>query len=225
MTLLGESATLLSVEVHIVTPHVKGGTEAVRVLTRQVKVKADLMVLKSNQRKVQAGVPVEEEEQRKEDLTVRSSTSSGSGINSTVGVTRHLTILNLGRLGEEELRVQTPPALVVLVDALTSDGELNVSNSTLGEPARILGSSGVGRRLNNTRHCVTNIRLKLDKHLSDEVSVSGDCNRHTAVGAGRAVHGLLDALHGKVSVALVHSLKEGNLGVTSKIHVLCAIGN
>ena len=50
VTLLRESSTLFSVEVHVVTPHFESGSVQVRVkVGRQVKVNSDFVVLQGNQ--------------------------------------------------------------------------------------------------------------------------------------------------------------------------------
>jgi len=67
VALLGEAAALLSVQVHVVGPHLEhlgGGAEVVGEVGSQVKVQAHLVVLQGNQGQVQAGVAVEEEQQR-----------------------------------------------------------------------------------------------------------------------------------------------------------------
>jgi hypothetical protein len=83
------------------------------------------VVLQSNQWQVQTGVAVEEEEQWQVD-----------GLGTTVNrVGCHLGVVGLLGLIEHQLRVQTPPDLVVFVNALTTDGQLNILDGTLGNPA------------------------------------------------------------------------------------------
>ena len=62
VTLLGESATLLSVKVDVVSPDLEGGgVEPLVKVRRQVKIDADLMVLQCNERQIESWVPVEKE--------------------------------------------------------------------------------------------------------------------------------------------------------------------
>ena len=101
---------------------------------------ADLMVLERNEGQVETGVAVEEEEQGKVD----SLAVDGSG---------HLAVSGLLGLIEVKLGVQTPPLLVVLVNALTTDGKLDVVDGALGDPAREGGGVDIG--------------LELDVHVTD----------------------------------------------------------
>ena len=81
------------------------------------------MVLKGNEGQVETGVPVEEEDHRQVHLVL----SSGSGRG-------HLAVLELLCLVEVKLLVQAPPLLVVLVDPLSTDGQLDVRHGALGHP-------------------------------------------------------------------------------------------
>jgi len=205
VTLLGEPATLFGVQVHVVGPHLEGlhikeGAE----IGRQVNVNAHLMVLEGDQRQVQSGVPVEEEDQGQ----VHSLTGTRSG---------HLTPGSLLGLIQVKLGVHAPPLLVVLVDALTTDGQFNVVDGTLGDPVAVIDE---GRR-----GSVGRIRLELDVHVTDKVTVTGDSHGHAAGVGGSTVDGLLDVLHREVSVALVFRLEEGYFWVTGKVYVLGAIGD
>jgi len=205
VTLLGESASLFGVQVDVVGPHLEGlhikeGGE----IGRQVNVNAHLVVLEGDQRQVQPGVAVEEEDQGQ----VHGLTGSRSG---------HFTPGSLLGLIQVKLGVHAPPLLVVLVDALTTDGQFNVVDGTLSDPVAVIdeGRRGsVGRR-----------RFELDVHVTDKVTVTGDSHGHAAGVGGSTVDGLLDVLHREVSVALVFRLEEGYFWVTGKVHVLGAIGD
>ena len=197
MTLLGESATLLGVQVDVVSPHLEHGGVTVGVeVGRQVDVHTDFMVLKRDQRQVQTGVAVEEEEQGQVD----SLADRRSG---------HLTVRSLLGRVQVKLRVQTPPLLVVFVDALTTDGQLDVVDRTLGDPAR----GGVSSRLG----------LEFDVHVTDKVTVTSDSHGHATGVGGSTVDGLLDVLHREVSVALVFRLEKSYFWVTGKVDVLSAV--
>ena len=208
VTLLGEAATLLGVEVDVVGPDLEGGAIGVgRELGREVEVETDLVVLQGNEGKRETRVTVKEEDQRKEHLTV---VDRGGG---------HLTPSGLLGLIEVKLGVQTPPALVVLVDALTTNGKFHILDSTLGGPAVIEGTRSGGSLENR------GLSLELNIHVGDEITVTGDRDGDAAGVGGSTVHGLLDVLHREVSVALVNRLEEGNLGVTGKVDILGTIGN
>jgi len=99
----------------------------------------------------------------------------------------------------------------VLVNALATNGKLNVVNGTLGNPVAISRGSGDSSRL---------IGLKLDVHVTDEITVAGNGDGDAAGVGGSTVDGLLDVLHREVSVALVFRLEESYLRVTSKVDIL-----
>ena len=197
VTLLGEAATLLSVEVDVVSPHLEGvGVAVGGEIGRKVDVDADLVVLEGDEREVETGVAVEEEEEGEVDGL--AGDTSG-----------HLTVRSLLGLIEVKLGVQTPPLLVVLVDTLTTDGKLDVVDGALGNPASSGRSSG-GRE-------------EFDVHVTDEITVTGDSHGHATGVGGGTVDGLLDVLHREVGVALVFRLEEGHLRVTGKVDILGAV--
>ena len=197
VTLLGEAATLLSVEVDVVSPHLEGvGVAVGGEIGRKVDVDADLVVLEGDEGEVETGVAVEEEEEGEVDGL--AGDTSG-----------HLTVRSLLGLIEVKLGVQTPPLLVVLVDALTTDGKLDVVDGALGNPASS-GRSGGGRE-------------EFDVHVTDEITVTGDSHGHATGVGGSTVDGLLDVLHREVGVALVFRLEEGHLRVTGKVDILGAV--
>ena len=195
VTLLGEATTLLSVEVDVVGPHLEGGgVEPLVEVRGQVEVETDLVVLEGNEGEVETGVAVEEEVEGEVDGLL---TDTGG----------HLTVSGLLGLIEVKLGVQTPPLLVLLVDALTTDGKLDVVDGTLGHPR----GAGLGD---------TGQNLELDVHVADEITVAGNGDGHAAGVGGSTVDGLLDVLHREVGVALVFRLEEGHLRVTGKVNIL-----
>jgi hypothetical protein len=194
MTLLGEAATLLGVEVDVVSPHLEDVLVAVGLeVGGEIDVDADLVVLEGNEGEVETGVAVEEEEEGEVD----SLAVDGSG---------HLTVSRLLGLIEVKLGVEAPPLLVVLVDALTTDGKLDVVDGALSDPASKLRAGSIG--------------LKLDVHVTDEITVAGNGDGDATGVGGSTVNGLLDVLHREVSVALVFRLEEGHLRVTGKVNIL-----
>ena len=196
MTLLGEPATLFGVQVDVVGPHLEGGGVKPFVEVRgQIEIHADFVVLERNQGQVQTGVAVEEEVQGEVD--------------SLAGNTRsHLTVSGLLGLVQVKLGVQTPPLLVLLVDALTTDGKFDVVDGTLGNPSGVGGSHTGG------------LDLEFDVHVTDQITVTGDSHRDATGIGGSTVDGLLDVFHREVSVALVFGLEEGYLRVTGKVNIL-----
>jgi len=204
MTLLGEAATLFGVQVDVVGPHL----ESVLVQVggeggRDVDVDAHFVVLKGDQGQVQTGVPVEEEDEGKVD------SAGGSG--------GHLSPGSLLGFVQVKLRVQTPPFLVVLVDALATDGQFNVVDRTLSDPVTVIhgiGSDGVGSE-----------GLQFEVHVTDKVTVTGNSHGDATGVSGSTIDGLLDVLHREVGVTLVFGLVEGNFWVTGKVDVLGAVGD
>jgi len=161
------------------------------------------MVLQGNEWEVETWVPVEEEDEGEVDSL--AGTRSG-----------HLTPVELLGLIEVELGVQTPPLLVVLVDALATNGKLDVVDRTLGDAVAISRGSGDSSRL---------IGLKLDVHVTDEITVTGNGDGDAAGVGGSTVDGLLDVLHREVSVALVFGLEESYLRVTGKVDILGTVSD
>ena len=153
VTLLREASALLGVEVHVVRPDLEHGGAQVGVEGgRQIEVDADFVVLERNQWQVQTWVAVEEEDQ----WQVHSLTSEGSG---------HLTPVSLLGFIQVKLGVQSPPALVVLVDALTTDGQFSGRDRTLSDPVAVITVGGTGVRRGG---------LELDVHVADQIPVAGD---------------------------------------------------
>jgi len=204
VALLGEAAALLGVKVDVVGPHLEHVlVEVVLHVRREVKINADLVVLEGNEGKVETGVAVEEEDEGK----VHNLAILGSG---------HLTPVSLLGLIQVKLGVQTPPALVVLIDALTTDGKLRGGDGTLGNPARGVTGEGVGR---------SRVGLELEVHVTDEITVARDSHGHATGVGGGTVDGLLDVLHREVSVALVNRLEESNLGVAGQVDILGTVSD
>ena len=202
VTLLGEPTALFGVQVDVVGPHLEHvGAQVGIEGVHQIEINAHFMVLEGNQRQEQTGVPVEEEHQRQVDGVA----GNGSG---------HFTPVSLLGLVQVKLRVQTPPSLVVLVNALSTNGKLRGSDGTLGDPVSVITSGRLGVRRGG---------LELNVHVTDKVTVTGDGHGHATGVGGGTVDGLFDVFHREVSVAFVDSLEEGNFWVTSEVDVLSAV--
>jgi len=202
VTLLREAATLLSVEVDVVRPHPEDGlVEEGLHVGGEVEVDADLVVLEGDEGEVETGVAVEEEDEGEVDsLAVRRG--------------GHLTPGGLLGLVQVKLRVHAPPLLVVLVDALTTDGKLDVVDRTLRDKVAVTRISSLGRG---------DVRLEFEVHVTDEITVARNGHGHATGVRGSTVDGLLDVLHREVGVALVFRLEESHLRVTSKVDILGAV--
>jgi len=122
VTLLCETAALLSVKEHVVGPDDwLGCTKVAGVVGGAVNVKTNLVVLEGDEWEVETGVTVEEENERKVDLAWADCTRNGLW----GGESGHLVVLNLVLIREVQLGIDAPPGLEVLVNALATDGELN----------------------------------------------------------------------------------------------------
>jgi len=202
VTLLGEAAALLGVKVDVVGPHLEGGgVDVGGHVGGKVNVNTHLVVLEGDEGEVEPGVAVEEEEEGEVD-----GVSRGSG---------HLGVRSFLGLVHVKLGVQTPPLLVVLVDALTTDGKLNIVDGTLGDEVAVVvlvGGDGVGSNGG-----------KLNVHVTDKITVARNSHRDATGVGGSTVDSLLDVLHREVGVALIFRLEKGNFGVTGKIDVLSAV--
>jgi hypothetical protein len=194
VTLLRESAALFGVEVDVVGPHLEGlvgnGFEG----RRQVEVEADFVVLEGDQWKRQTWVAVEEEDEWQEDLLTGFDRGG------------HLTVVGLLGFVKVQLGVQTPPLLVVLVDALATDGQFNVLDHALSQPGIIAAGGGT--------------RDGFDIHVGDEITVASNGDGNATVGTGGTVDGLFDVFHSEVRVTLVHGLEESDFWVPRKIDIL-----
>ena len=199
VTLLCESAALFGVQVDVVSPHLERTVSHRREGSRQIEVEADFVVLEGNQRQRQTWVAVEEEDEWQEDLLTGFDRGG------------HLTVVGLLGFVKVQLRVQTPPLLVVLVDALATNRQFNVLDHALREPGVISRGSGTGSRFN--------------VHVGDEITVAGNRHGHATAVTWGTVNSLFDVFHREVSVALVDGLEESNLWVTSQVDVLSTVSD
>jgi len=122
------------------------------------------------------------------------------------GAGSHLVVLELVSLGEEQLSVQTPPGLVVLVNLLTTNVQGYIGNCTLGDPV------GIGDDVVSCKAVGSQGRLGCQSHLhlAEQIAVAGDDDAEHAVAVGTAVDSLLNHLHGEVCRLLVDSLEKGH---------------
>jgi hypothetical protein len=105
----------------------------------------------------------------------------------------------------------------VLVDALTTDGQLNILDGTLSGPHGVI--VGAGKLAREALDFISTYMSEMRSPLRAMVTETRPLSR------GGTVDGLLDVLHREVSVAAVNRLEEGNLGVTGKVNVLGAVSD
>ena len=209
-----------------------------------IKVDLDLVVLKSDEGKGQTGVAAEPELKGNIEGGLGESVTGSANLARSVGVARtidvveggvsdesqlsgvadHLKVAALLLGGHGKLVPDVHPITVLAVDTLATDLNLNLRDELLtGEvkPTGInaLGAGRVLQRLANLGE--SNLKVS----AVSQITVAGDGAGHAATEVGLAVESLLDRLHGEVGVTLVANLPESDLGVTSKVNVLGAIGD
>jgi hypothetical protein len=67
--------------------------------------------------------------------------------------------------------------------------------------------------------------VELNPETLKEISVTGNSYRHTGTSTGGTVDGLENGFSCEVGVAAIYGLEESDLGLTSKVNVLGAVGN
>jgi len=200
VALLREAASFLRVKIHVICPNLESGTVGDgREGGGQIEIQSDFVVLEGNQRQRQSGIAVEEKDEWQENLTAFLDRGS------------HLTVVRLLGLIQVKLGVQTPPLLVVLVDALATDGQFNILDGTFREP-RIVGGGD-------------STSLHFDVHVSDQVTITGNGDGDAAIGTWGTVDGLFDVFHREVGVTLVHRLEESDFWISREIDILGTVGD
>ena len=208
----------------------------------KIDVDADLMVLKSNEGESKTRVATEPELKRNIECglgegVTRSANLAGcvrlartidgrergvSQVSELGGVSDHRPVsLLLGSI-DSELVPDVHPVAVVAINALATNLNLNLGDELLTgevEPPSIDAIIvGVGKVLANLGECY------LKNGGVSKISVTGDGAGDTPTEISLAIECLLNGLHGKVRVTPVSHLPISNLGVTSKINILCAVG-
>ncbi len=154
-------------------------------------------------------------------VSVAADTTLLDDVGELGDVTNHLGVTGLlaGLLGE--LIPDLEPLAVVLVDALTTDLELDGLDKVVANPVEPseLGTRTVRPRDDNRGES------RLEIHAVDQITVTLDGAGHLLGEVGGAVERVLDGLHREVSVTTVDQLEESDLGVTGKVNVLGAIGD
>ncbi len=213
------------------------GVRGVRVVPAEVvegvelQVDAHLVVLEGDQRQGQTRVAAEPElegdvqgvhgrargdDLRGEGLTaIAVIVASAATLVEQVGelghVANHLGVAGLLARLLGELVPDVEPLAVLLVDALATDFDFNVLDEVVADPVEPaeLGTRAVGGlelHLGQSR---------LEVHAVDQITVALDSAGDLLAEVRGAVEGVLNGLHGEVSVAAVNHLEECNLGVAS----------
>ena len=212
VTLLSEAAALLSVEEDVVGPDGwLGSAEVSGVVGGAVDIETNLVVLEGDEWEVETWVTVEEEDEWEIHDTLRSCALIRRLWIRQGG---HLVVLNLVLIREVQLGVYTPPGLEMLVNALTTDGELNRGESALCDPTSI-SDVVVG-----CEEHAGGSWGQLGIHVTDEITVASNGDGNALVVASGTVDGLGNDFHGEVGMALVHRLEEGYFRVTGEVNIL-----
>ena len=210
-----------------------------------VEVDLDFVVLKGDEREGKTGVAAEPELEGDvegglgECIAGSANLARGIGVAGSVnrgkrgvgdvsqlgGVADHLvvTALLLSRLSE--LVPDMHPVTVLAVNALATDLNLNLRDELFTgevEPTGIdatLVSAGAFETLSDFG------KSDLKVSAVSQITVAADSAGHATTKVGLTVKSLFNRLHSKVGVSLVRHFPEGNLRITSKIDVLCAIGD
>ena len=205
-----------------------------------VEIDLDFVVLKGDEGEGKAGVAAEPELERDveggfgKSLAGSANLARGIGVARAVnigeggvanvselgGVADHLVVaaLLLGGLGE--LVPDVHPVAVLAVNALATDLDLNLRNELFTGKIEPTGINAAGSEALSD---FGQGDLKIS--AVSQVTVAADGAGNTPAKVSLAVESLFDRLHGKVGVSLIRHFPEGNLRITSKIDVLCAIGD
>ena len=222
-----------------------GVRRAVRVVPAQVverlelEVDAHLVVLERNQRQSQTRVAAEPELERDVQSVHRGARGDDLGregltavavvvarratlvqeVRELRDVADHLGITSLlaGLLGE--LVPDVHPVTVLLVDALTTDLNLNVVDEVVTDPVEPteLSARAVRRLESDLR------QGGLQVHAVDQITVALNRAGDLLAEVRGAVERVLDRLHRKVGVTAVHHLEKRDLRVASQVNVLGAV--
>jgi len=222
-----------------------GVRRAVRVVPAQVvqglelEVDAHLVVLERNEGQSQTRVAAEPELQRDvqgvhrgargDDLgreglaaiaiVVARRTALVQEVRDLRDVADHLGIAGLLASLLGELVPDVHPVTVLLVDALTTDLNLNIVDHVVTDPVQPAELSA-----RTVRRLKSNLRQGgLQVHAVDQITVALNRAGDLLAEVRGAVEGVLNRLHGKVGVTTVHHLKKRDLRVASQVYVLGAV--
>jgi len=208
-----------------------------------IKVDLDLVVLKSNKGKGQTGVAAEPELKGDIEGGLRESIAGSTNLARSVSIARTIDVVERGVSDEGKLGSVTDhlevtalllgrhgklvpdvhPIAELAVDALATDLNLNLRDELLTGEVKPTGihvaSTSVLQRLANLGE--SNLKVS----AVSQITITRDGAGHAATEVSLAIESLLDRLHSEVSVTLVGNLPESDLGITSQVNVLGAIGD
>ena len=207
-----------------------------------IKVDLDLVVLKGDEGKGQTGVAAKPELKGDVEGGLGESIAGSANLARSGSVARAIDVVE-GGVGDEgelgsvadHLEVATlllerhsklvpdvHPVTVLAVDTLATDLNLHLGDELLTGEVEPTGINATGRALEGLSD-LGKSHLKVG--AVSQITITRNGAGHTATEVSLAVESLLDRLHSEVSVTLVGNLPESDLGVTSQVNVLCAVGD
>ena len=223
------------------------GVRGVRVIPADIvegvelEVDADLVVLEGDQRQSKTWVAAEPElerdvqgvhrgargdDLRSEGLTaiavvVASRATLVQEVRELGHIANHLGITGLLAGLLSELVPNVKPVTILLVDALTTDLNLNIIDDVVTDPVEPTELSA-----RTVRRLELHLRQgSLEVHAVDQITIALDGAGDLLAEVRGAVKRVLDGLHGEVGVAAVHHLEESDLRVASQVNVLGAVSD
>ena len=141
-------------------------------------------------------------------------------------VTNHLEVSAFVLFGGAgKLVPDVHPVTVLSVDALATDFNFYLGDELLTREIEPTGVYTAARQAVGVGHVLVDFgESYLEVCSVSKITISGDSAGYTAAEIGLAVEGLFDGFHREVSVSAVSYLPEGNLRITCKVNVLCAVG-
>jgi hypothetical protein len=114
------------------------------------------------------------------------------------------------------------------INALSTDFNLNVADKNVADvvdPSEaIVAIINIGLLVSNNR-ALNKGKRDLKVNAMNKITISGNSASNSLAEVSSSVKDLLNGLHREVSVTTIHNLKKSNLGVSSKINILSAIGD
>jgi hypothetical protein len=208
-----------------------------------VKVDLDLVVLKGDKGQGKTGVAAVPELEGniegglRESIAGSANLAGGSGLARTInviergvsdvselsGVSNHGKVARALVNSQGKLVPDVHPITILAINALATNLDLNLRDNLLTGEVK---PTGINTVLAGALHLLVDLgESNLKVSAISQITIAGDSASHTATKIGLAVESLFNRLHGKVGVALVAHLPEGNLRITSQINVLSAIGD
>ena len=219
----------------------RGDVPAQVVQVVELQVDTNLVVLQSNQRESQPRVAAEPELQRDVQSVLRGAAAQLTrAVGLTAGtvvvavlatldnqvgqlrhVANHLGVAGLLSRLLGELIPNVHPVAIVLVDTLATNLELNIVDQVVPNPVQ---PAELGTRAVRAQQLHRG-KSRLQVNAVDQVTITLDGAGHLVTKPGVAVERIFNRLHRKVGVTTIHNLEEGNLRITSQIHILSTIGH